>query len=329
MFASPLIIKMAMGKHGYYFLRRIAQSFFILWAISIVAFVIIHLAPGGPITVFEDPFISPETAHQINESLGLYEPIPVQYFRWLEKIVKGDFGVSLIDSRPVIEKIAERLPATLELGVVARLIGLLGIPLGVYAAVKRGSRVDNIIRVLTALSNATPHWWLALILLVFVVAPTGILPLGGMYTIGNPNNFVDHVWHLILPATISALGDWIVWSRYVRSQVLEVLGQDYIRTAYAKGLRRNHVHLRHVVPNAIIPTITILGDLFAIVISGSVILETVFSWPGIGRLAFLAAIQRDYPTIMALLMVTAFLTVFGNLFSDMLYSLADPRIEFR
>lgn len=318
-----------MNERGHYFIRRTVQSIFILWAISILAFALTHLTPGGPITVFEDPFISPETAQQINTALGLSEPIPVQYVRWLGKVLQGDWGKSFLDSRPVIDKIAERLPATIELSIAARVIGLLGIPLGVYAAINRGRRIDSLIRVFTVVGSASPHWWIGLMILVFFAAPTGILPLGGMYTIGKQNDIVDRLWHLILPATISALGDWIMWSRYVRNQVLEVLRQDYVRTAHAKGLRHRIVLFRHVMPNALIPTITILGDLFATIISGSVILETVFSWPGIGRLAFLSAIQRDYPVVMALLMVTAFLVVFGNLLADMFYTWADPRVKLK
>jgi peptide/nickel transport system permease protein len=322
-------MQLLMSERTIYFIRRTVQSIFILWLISILAFIVIHFAPGGPISVFESPSISPETVYKINKSFGLYDPILIQYFRWFKNIFQGEFGISFVDSRPVLDKITERLPATLELNVTARIIGLLGIPLGLLAAVNKGKLIDRMVQLFITIGSATPHWWIALMILIFFASKTGLLPLGGISTIGKQNNFADRLWHLFLPAIISALYDLIVWSRYIRNQTLDVINQDYVRTAYAKGLKHIRVIFHHVFPNAIIPGLTIIGDLFASFVSGSVVLETVFSWPGIGRLTFFAAIERDYPTVMALLVITSFLIVFGNLFSDALYIWADPRIELR
>jgi peptide/nickel transport system permease protein len=313
------------SKH--YFVRRVIQSIFVLWIISIIAFTITRLTPGNPVAVAEDPFISSETIQRINKSLGLNEPIPVQYIRWLGIVLHGNLGRSYVDSRPVIDKIWERFPATLELTITARVIGLLGIPLGIYAALHRGERVDNIVRFFTVVGSATPHWWLGLMVLVFIGSPTGLIPLGGMYTIGKEGVVADRLWHLFLPATIFAMSDWIMWSRYMRSQALEELVQDYIRTAHAKGIKWHSIIIRHVLPNTMIPAVTIFGDSLASFVSGSVTLETVFSWPGIGRLTFLAALQRDYPVVMAMLMITAFLVSFGNLLADLLYTWIDPRVK--
>jgi peptide/nickel transport system permease protein len=310
-----------------YVIRRALQSIFILWGISIVAFTIMHLAPGGPAAMLsQDPRISPAVIRQINASFGLDEPIPVQYLKWFSHMLVGDFGRSFQDSRPVIDKIVERLPATIELNLAGLLLGLLGMPLGVYAALRRGSLFDHIVRILTVLGNAAPHWWIGLMILVFIAAPTRWLPLGTMYTIGQEGNLLDWLWHLALPATITALGDWILWSRFLRSETLEVIRQDYIRTARAKGLTERTVLFRHAFRNALIPVVTIFSGTLAGIIGGAVIFETVFSWPGIGRLAVSAAFERDYPTVMALLMISSFLVLVGNLIADVLYTRVDPRV---
>lgn len=314
---------------GWFIIRRSVQTLFILWAVSLIAFAIVHLAPGGPFSALDDPSISPETLKALRASSGLDDPVPVQYARWLGNVARGDFGRSLIDSRSASDKIVERLSATLELNVAARLLGLLGIPLGIYAALRRGQLPDQLSRMVTAIASATPHWWLGLLVLVFVAAPTGWIPLGGMYTIGKQNDIVDRLWHLALPASIAAIGDLVLWSRFLRTEVLEVLSQDYIRTARAKGLPYRLVITRHLLGNALIPVVTVLGGTFASVISSSVILETTFSWPGIGRLAYTAAIQRDYPVVMALLMISTSLVLIGSLLADVVYTLVDPRIRLR
>jgi len=221
----------------------------------------------------------------------------------------------------------ERLPATIQLSVAARLVGLFGIPLGIYAATHHNTIADHFIRTTTAIGTAAPSWWIGLMILIFVATPTGWLPLGGMYTIGKQDELLDHLWHLILPVMILAISDWVMWSRYLRSEVLEVLQQDYVLVSRAKGLTERLVLSRHVLRNAMIPVVTILGESIAIIISGSVAVETVFSWPGIGRLAFTAATQRDYPLLMGLTLITSFLVILGNLMADLAYPWVDPRVK--
>lgn len=312
-----------------YVIRRALQSLFLLWGISIVAFTIMHLSPGGPAHILQNPRISPEVIKSINASFGLDDPIPVQYVKWLSSLLHGDFGRSFTDERPVLDKIAERLPATIELNVAALLLGLLGMPLGIYAALHRGTLFDHAVRILTVLGNAAPDWWIGLMILVFIAAPTRLLPLGGMYTIGKEGDLLDRLWHLLLPASIAAIGDWILWSRFLRSEILEVMHQDYIRTAHAKGLRESAVIFRHAFRNALIPVVTIFSGILTIVIGGSVIFETVFSWPGIGRLTVTAAFERDYPTVMAALMISSFLVLLGNLLADIAYTWVDPRVTLK
>ncbi len=312
-----------------YVIRRALQSVFLLWCISLVAFTIMHLSPGGPATILENPRISPEVIKAINASFGLNDPIPIQYLKWLTNLLHGDFGRSFTDQRPVIDKVFERLPATIELNIASLLIGILGIPLGFYAALRRNSWFDHMVRVLTVVGNAAPDWWIGLLILIFIAAPTGLLPLGGMYTIGQEGNLLDHLWHLLLPATIAATADWITWSRFLRSELLEVIRQDFIRTAQAKGLSDRVVLTRHALRNALIPVVTLLSGSLAGLISGAVLIEQTFSWPGIGRLSVQAAFERDYPTVMALLMVGSFLVLLGNLIADVIYTRVDPRVVLK
>lgn len=310
---------------GRYVVRRLIQSFFLLLGISLLTFTITRLAPGGPETLIEDPNVSPAYLEQLRESYGLNDSIPVQYFKWVKNMAMLDFGRSFEDNRPVLDKIIERVPATLQLSGTGFLLGLLGIPLGILAARGRGKRADNVIRIFTVIGQAIPHWWLGLMILI-ATAPFGIFPLAGM---GNPNadNLVlERLHHLLLPSLISALSGWIVYSRYMRTSMLETLEQDYVRTARAKGLSERHV-MGHAIRNALLPIITVLGGSLAVFFSGSVLLETVFSWPGMGRMAVEAAFKRDYPVVMALTIIVSSLVIVGNLLADIAYAIADPRVR--
>ena len=310
-----------------YALRRLIQSLFLLLGVTVLTFVVQRAAPGGPAMFFEDPKMRPADMRAIEESFGLKEPIPVQYGKWLWGVAHLDFGRSFIDGRPAIEKIAERVPATFQLSLASFALGLLGIPLGIYAAMRRGGWADNAIRIFTVAGNAVPHWWLGLMILIFSASTIKLFPLGGMYTLGN-DNLLDRLWHLALPATIGAMGGWITFARFMRSEILEVIGQDYIRTAYAKGLSGRVVLTRHALRNALIPVVTILGGSLSGFFSGAVLFEQTFSWPGMGRLAVQAAFQRDFPVLMALTVVFSFLVILGNLIADLAYGMVDPRVKY-
>lgn len=312
---------------GRFIIRRIIQSLFLLLGISLITFVITRLAPGGPATLIEDPNIRPEYIEQLRESYGLNDPIPIQYGKWVINMFQLDFGRSFEDNRPVIDKIIERVPATLQLAAAGYLIGLLGIPLGIWAARHRGRGIDDGVRVFTAIGQAIPHWWLGLMILIFA-APLGIFPLAGMGDSNADNIVLERLHHLLLPSIILAMSGWIVYSRYMRSAMLEVLEQDYVRTARAKGLQERKV-VNHAVRNALIPIITILGGSLAGFLSGSVLLETVFSWPGMGRLAVEAAFKRDYPTVMGLTVIVSSLVILGNLIADIAYAYVDPRVRYK
>jgi peptide/nickel transport system permease protein len=310
-----------------YVIRRLIQSFLILLGISIISFALMHLAPGGPVQFFEDPRLTPAGKARLEEALGLNRPLYIQYLDWSSRIARLDFGKSYVSRRPVIDMIAERLPATMQLSAVALLLGLLGgIPMGIYAGLKPGSWLDNLVRLLTVVSNAVPHWWVGLLLIVFL-SPLHIFPAGGMYTLGH-DNLADRLWHLVLPAFIASMGGWITFSRFMRYEVLEVISQDYTRTAYAKGLPQRIVLTRHVLRNALLPVVTILGGALAGLISGSVLYENVFSWPGIGRLSIEAFYKRDFPLLMAIIMISSFLVILGNLLADLAYGLVDPRVKY-
>ena len=310
-----------------YALRRFVQAVLLWLGVTALSFAIVHAAPGGPVQFFEDPRFSPEVRDQIEASLGLHDPIPLQYVRWLSGVARLDFGRSFVDDRPVMDRILERWPNSLELTVFALLLGLLGIPVGAASAVRRGGALDNATRVLVVLLNAVPHWWLGLLALIAIANTAPILPLGGMTTVGR-GDLLDRLWHLLLPGTLLAMGGWIVYARFMRSEMLEVLRQDYVRTARAKGLPEGAVLRRHAVRNALIPVATILGGSLPAFFGGALLIETIFSWPGLGRLFFDAASSRDYPTVMALTVIGSFLVLMGNLMADLTYGLVDPRVRY-
>jgi peptide/nickel transport system permease protein len=320
-----------------YLIRRLLQTIPVLIIISILQFALIFSIPGGPLRVYlMDPNISLEDVKRLEHQMGFDQPVPVQYVAWLANVLHGDLGRSYFTHEPVINTIADHLPATLELGIAATLISyLIGIPLGVYAGLHRGGRIDHLIRFFTSVLNAVPHWWLGLVIIVLIAnfkLASGILilPIAGMRTLGKEGfDPIDYLAHLFLPALMLGTGGWVTFGRYMRSETLEVLGLDYVRTAYAKGLAERVVQIRHVLRNALIPVVTISGGLFVNLISGAVLIETVFSWPGMGRLLYDETLKKDYPVMLGLLLIFSILGILGRLLSDIGYGWADPRISYQ
>ncbi|MCC6179723.1 MAG: ABC transporter permease [Chloroflexi bacterium] len=310
-----------------YVVRRLIHTVFLMLLITVLNFAIMRLAPGGPVQFADDPRISAEYRQRMLEAYGLTEPLPVQYLKWLGNVLRLDFGYSFVDRRPVLEKIVERIPASFQLSIGAFLLGLLGIPLGVFAALYRGRWPDQLVRVFTVFGNAVPHWWLGLMLLVLSASYLRMFPLGGMYTVGD-GSLPDRLWHLALPWLVGALGGWIGYSRFVRSEMLEVLGQDYVRTGYAKGLGARTILYSHALRNAMIPLMTMLGPTLVGLLSSGVLFEVTFSWPGLGRMAVDAAFQRDFPVLMGLATIFSFLGITSNLLSDVAYGWVDPRVRY-
>jgi peptide/nickel transport system permease protein len=317
---------------GRYILRRLLQNIPILIGITIISFSIIHLAPGSPIGMSLDPKVSPEIVAQMEKNYDLDKPLHIQYGLWLKKLFTGDL-YSFKDGRPVMEKIGERLPATILLNVVAMIIIFsLAIPLGVFSAARRYSALDNATTFLAYLGISMPSFWLAYLLILATVKLFGYPVLGlrsfGLGEVGALTASMDRLWHLMLPATVLAVGGIAAISRYARSSMLEVIEQDYVRTARAKGLSEDEVYYKHALRNALLPIATIFGFLVPSLIGGSVIIETVFAWPGIGRLAYQAVLARDYSVVMTILTISSALTLVGNLVADVLYAAVDPRIRY-
>jgi peptide/nickel transport system permease protein len=314
-----------------YIIRRLLQAIPTLIGITIISFALIHLAPGDPLARFEDPNISKATIEQLRENLGLDKPLPVQYVIWLSRLFQLDLGRSFVTKDRVLNMILERVPATLELSFAALALGLLiGVPAGVFAAVKRGSLPDNVIRVFAVVGNAVPHFWLGLVCIIIFSVNLHWLPSGGIRSVrAEEAGMFDHLRYLFLPAVITSTGWIAVFSRYMRTEVLEVIRQDYIRTAHAKGLKPRIVFFVHALRNALIPLITVLGGSLPALLSGAAISEYVFSWPGMGRMAVDAVFARDYPVTMGLLLISSVLIVTGNLLSDIAYGWVDPRIRLQ
>jgi peptide/nickel transport system permease protein len=317
---------------GAYLIKRLIQTIPILFGITIISFLIINLAPGSPVGMTLNPTASPKVIEQMRKNYDLDKPLHLQYLLWLKRLFTGNL-YSFKDGKPVLDKILERLPATLVLNFMATLlIFSLAIPLGIFSATHRYSFLDNLGTFLAFLGISIPSFWLAYLLILGVVKLFGV-PVLGLRSFGldQPGIWVllsDRIWHLMLPATVLAVGGIAAISRYTRSSMLEVLRQDYIRTAKAKGLTDEDVHYRHALRNALLPIITLFGFLVPGLIGGSVIIETVFAWPGIGRLAYQAVLSRDYSVVMTILTLTSALTLLGNLLADILYAFTDPRIRF-
>jgi len=320
---------------GKYTLRRLLLSLPILFGITLITFGIIHLTPGGftSVQMEMNPNISPDSMARLRQLYGLDRPWPEQYLRWVGRLGRLDFGRSFVDQRPVLEKIGERLPATLLLsGLSMIVIFVVAIPLGVYSAMHHDQAADRAITVATFVGYSVPTFWLALLCMLFFGVVLNWLPISGMRSVNHawlsPAGKVgDYLAHLILPVFITAFGGLASISRYTRGNMLEVIRQDYIRMARAKGLNPRQVYYGHALKNALLPVLTIIGLSLPGLIGGGFIFETIFAWPGMGRLAYESALAFDYPTIMGIAVIGATLTLLGNLLADLLYAWADPRIR--
>jgi len=308
------------------------------FGITLISFFLIHLTPGRPTDIMSElnPKMTPEARLRLEKYYGLDKPIIVQYGKWLSRLITCDFGESFSqDKRLVWDKIKERLPITVLINVIALiLIFLIAIPIGVQCARRPNSLYDNITTIMVFMGLAIPTFWLALILQLVFGVYLGWLPISGIKSLGYEGlsiagKLFDSAGHLILPILIATFGGLAGLSRYMRSNMLEVLHQEYIMTARAKGLSETVVIYKHALRNALLPVITILGLSIPGLIGGSVIFETIFAIPGMGQLSYMAVMTRDYPLIMALLVIDAFLVLLGNFLADIGYALADPRIRVR
>ncbi len=308
----------------------------LILGISILTFGILKLSPGDPasLNVAMNSKIDPGYITKLRQAYGLDDPVYVQYGRWLKGMVTLDFGNSFMDNRPVLTVIGERLPATLLLsGLSELLLFLVAVPLGIAAAYYRGRWIDRFISIFSFAGFATPTFWLALLLMLVFGVHLGWLPVSGMFSIGAEYlPWYEKLWdlflHLLMPLAVTTFGGLASVSRYARTSMLEVIRQDYIRTARAKGLSEFQVVFRHALPNAMIPIVTLLGLSLPALIGGSFIIESIFAWPGMGRLGFEAIMSRNYTVVMGIGIISALLTLVGNLLADLGYALADPRIRY-
>ncbi len=312
-----------------YIARRAGQACILLVLVSLVSYGIMNVAPGGPLAVYlHNPQVTPEKIEVLRVQLGLDRPWYGRYLAWLGGIARGHWGYSYYTGRPVLEMIAERLPATFVLMLSAFALAIaLSFPLGVFAATHKYSWGDNLLSLGSFFAWAMPTFWFGLMLQLVLAVRLRLLPVAGMHEIGS-TSILDLLRHLVMPGLVLGLGSIASWSRYLRSSVLEVLGQDYVRTARAKGLPGRRVLNRHVLRNSLIPIVTLMGLDLHVLFSGAVITESIFGWPGMGRLFLSALNNRDYPLQMAGLLISASLLIAGNLLADLAYAALDPRIRY-
>jgi peptide/nickel transport system permease protein len=315
-----------------YIARRLLQSLPILIGVAVISFSLVHLAPGEPIDRFRTPTVRPEQLEGLIRLYGLDRPVVEQFWSWISTYVQiwrpEAWGYSFLDGQPVLAKIGERIPATLLLGGTALLVTvLLAIPLGILAAVRQYSWADRLITSLATIGYSIPSFLLGLYLLFYGGVVLGWFPLFGMESFGREGDPLDIGWHLVLPVASLAIQQVAGWSRYVRASMLEILHQDFVRTAHANGLPARRVTFKHALRNALIPIITLVGLTIPTLLGGAAITETIFSWPGVGLMGVDAVAQRDYPVVLAFVMIGAVGVIVGNLLADLAYAVADPRIK--
>ena len=316
-----------------FIVRRIAQMAVLMLAISALVFLIINFAPGGPFDtlMFGTGQVTQAQIDRLNELIGLNRPWYERYFIWLGNVVQGDWGTSwgVAYGQPVTTIIFDRLGATLLLMGVATLIAVgIAIPIGIYSAVRQYSWADYAVTAFSYFGLAMPTFWFGIMLMIVFSVYLGWLPTSGMHTPGQEGELGDLLRHLAMPVAVLALVEVAVISRFMRAAMLEVLGQDYLRTARAKGLRERVVIARHAIRNALIPIITVIGLRIPVLFAGAVVTESIFSWPGMGQVFFQAVVASDWPVVQAIIVITAFLVIASNLLADLLYAVIDPRIRY-
>ncbi len=316
---------------GTYIARRVAQALPLLVLMTMVVYALLRATPGGPMSMYEaDPTVTAEDLARLRAHMGLDQPVPVQYARWLGSLATGDWGWSLVTKRPVLEMIGERLPNTILLMTVTFAVTLaIAIPVGTISAIRQYSWFDHAATSLAFAGNSLPTFWIGLMLIMIFAVGLRWLPAGGMYTLGEPSSLGDRLRYLILPVATLALFDATHYVRYLRAALLDVIRQDYVRVAYAKGLDEATVVRRHAFRNAAIPLVTAIALDLPQLFSGALITETIFAWPGMGRLFWEAASRVDYPVLMGIFTVASSLVIACNLLADIVYAWLDPRIRYR
>jgi len=311
-----------------YTLRRFWQSVVLLLLVSLIGFLILNLTPGGPLSQYTlSPGVTKETLDRIAEQMGLNRPLPVQYADWLWKLLQGDWGASYRDGRKVLDVIFGHLGATLLLMVGSTFLSIfIGTWIGVHTALRRGSLFDYIATIGAMVALSIPTFWFGLVMIYIFSLELQWFPAGNMYTIGD-GSLGDYLLHLILPSIVLALVNVAIWSRYMRSAILDVITQDFIKTARAKGLTGRRILVKHILGNAMVPMITLAGMQLPTILSGALVTETVFTWPGMGRLFLDSLGYNDYPVIMGLLMFSAILVLIGNFIADICVAFVDPRVR--
>ena len=312
-----------------YLIRRLLQGILTLLAITVIVFLLASAYPGGIMSAYEEnPDATAADYARLRAKYGLDEPLPVRYFKWLGNVARGDLGTSFVSKQPVIVEIGQRLPNTLLLMGVALIVTLLiAVPLGVISALRQYSLLDNSLTGLAFAGNSLPVFWFGLLLIIVFHVRLGWFPGSGMTTLGQPFSLADLAWHMVLPVTMLALVTAAGYMRYMRSSMLDVKNQDYMRTARAKGLSERTVNMRHGLRNALIPLVTLLAFEIPVLFGGALYTETIFSWPGMGRLFYERAVKGDIPMTMALVLIFSALTIIAMFLADIAYTMLDPRIK--
>ena len=311
-----------------FLINRLSQSIVLLVMVSIIGFVILNLIPGGPLAQYGlDPGMTAADMARITEQLGLNRPLWIQYFDWAWRLLQGDWGTSFRDGAPVLSVIGRHVFATLLLmGTSTAIAMTVGIWIGIRGATRRYSVFDYAATVGAMVALSIPTFWFGLVGIYVFSLQLGWLPAGNMYKIGD-GSFLNYLHHLILPSAVLALVHIAIWSRYMRSATLDAISQDYVKTARAKGLSERRVILKHVVGNALLPMITLAGIQLPSILTGALVTETVFTWPGMGRLFLDSLGYSDYPVVMGLLIFSAIIVILGNLIADIVVAIVDPRIR--
>lgn len=315
---------------GRFVLRRLIQAVPTFFGITLLAFAVLRLAPGDPVLLmFGSGSLTAQEIESLRRAYGFDQPVPVQYVSWLSHMLSGDMGRSFLYRRPVIEMIQASLPNTLLLGGMALLVTVaLGVPLGVLAARYRGRWPDTLIRIVGVAGHAIPPFWFGLLFILILSVQFRLFPVGGMLTVGkDAYDLPDRAAHLAGPVLTLSLAGIANYSRYMRTETLEVLGQDFVRTARAKGLREGVVLFVHALRNALLPLVTALGSQLAFLVSGAFVVEQVFSWPGMGRMTYEAARSKDYPIVMGVVVITSMMLLVSYIARDVAYGLVDPRVR--